>query len=189
MSFFSNKILRFFFLPSPNHSRKSSNIFDQARKSVASGRDSGLTVLLNPDVKDYYASTFSGYGFEVMIHESYDYPDWNSEIKYIPTDSEAFISVIPETTYSEVEVEESDISSRLCYGIDEVKLYVLRKYSDNNCMAECRRMIAVQRCNCVPFNYARNGTFQVCNLIQMECIFNISREFKNSFGENVGKIN
>lgn len=41
-------------------------------------------------------------------------------------------------------------------------------------MSECRYLIAMQLCDCVPFNFLRNESSKNCELSEMGCIFNIS---------------
>lgn len=144
---------------------------------TASGPGGGLSVLLDSDIDDYFASAINSYGFEVMIHDSDDYPDMNAEINYIEANSEAYLSVTPEATYTEIEAVADRIDVKYCYDDDEIQLQVLRKYSYTNCMSECRRLIAFLLCKCVPHNYPRNGTFAICELDQMSCIFRNKRKF------------
>lgn len=52
-------------------------------------------------------------------------------------------------------------------------------------MSECRRLIVLKMCNCVPYNFPRNGSERVCSALQSSCIIKVKGKscifgFKNS---------
>lgn len=105
-----------------------------------------------------------------MIHDPYDFPDDNAETKSISQKMIAYIFAFPESTYSTPEVRHLQPQTRLCYFSDEHKLSYFQRYSYINCLAECRAEIAYRFCSCVPYFYPNNGTYQVCEMKDMQCI-------------------
>lgn len=45
--------------------------------------------------EDYHTTVLSNFGFRIMLHNSYDFADDNSETKLINSNMEAFISIAP----------------------------------------------------------------------------------------------
>lgn len=105
-----------------------------------------------------------------MIHDSYDFPDDNAETKAISIKMLAYIMVYPETIYSTPEVRKLAPSVRLCYFPDERKLGYFQRYSHLNCLAECRSEVVNQLCGCVPYFLPNNGSYRVCEMIDMICV-------------------
>ena len=102
-----------------------------------------------------------------MIHYSFDYPDFNSEIQLVRLNSQHFISINPAEMYSKPEVKNLAISTRKCIFTDEADktLYANVKernltfatYSYQNCLAECRASIARIKCGCIPYYFPQNS--------------------------------
>lgn len=65
------------------------------RRVTACGFQTGLSVIMSPESDDYHTTVIGSYGFRVLIHDSYDYPDHNAEIKIITSRMESFLSVSP----------------------------------------------------------------------------------------------
>lgn len=78
--------------------------------------------------------------------------------------------VHPEATYHTADVAALSPQTRECYGPDDVKLNVFLRYSYTNCMAECRSMIAYERCGCVPFLMPNNGSYPTCEFDKLMCV-------------------
>lgn len=97
-----------------------------------------------------------------------------------------FIMVYPETTYSTPEVRRLTPESRNCYFADEHKLSYFQRYSQLNCLAECRAEMASRLCGCVPYFLPNNGSYRVCEMNDMMCArdkrptyFGVLREVDN----------
>lgn len=50
---------------------------------------------MTPQISDYHTTVVGSYGFRVLIHDAYDYPDQNSESKVITSRLESFFSIAP----------------------------------------------------------------------------------------------
>lgn len=140
------------------------------RRVTACGSQTGISVLLNPQITDYHTTVFSSYGFRVFVHDAYDYVDDNAETKALNLKVMALLSVTPESTYSTDDVRMLPVDVRQCLMADEKKLKVMRSYSYINCMAECRSDIVFKLCGCVPYHMLNNGSYPVCEMNQITCV-------------------
>lgn len=62
------------------------------------------------------------------------------------------------------------VETRNCFLEHDIKLSVFQRYSYLNCMAECRSMVALDKCGCIPHLMPNNGSFPVCQLDKLACI-------------------
>ncbi|EFN89773.1 Sodium channel protein Nach [Harpegnathos saltator] len=85
-----------------------------------------MTILINGEPNDYHASIIGSFGVKVMIHYSFDYPDFNAEIQLIQLNSQYFVSVNPSEMYSKPEVRNLAISTRKCIFNDEADELLFR---------------------------------------------------------------
>ncbi|XP_047368017.1 sodium channel protein Nach-like isoform X2 [Vespa velutina] len=156
------------------------SIDSKPRKIQACGYQTGLTVKVNPDPEDYFATILGSYGVKVLVHYPYDYPDHNANDKLIDLNKQAFLSVSPEETYATLDVKDLAISTRNCVFSDEgdkilkdEKVYYRRltsvRYSYINCMAECRANTIRNKCDCIPY-YFPSSEARVCNLKDVKCL-------------------
>lgn len=145
---------------------------------------------MSPQTNDYHTTVVGSYGFRVLIHNAYDYPDQNSESKVITSRLESFFSIapgeedellqvtvthdklfcFPEATYYTPDVAALSPEVRDCYGPDDIKLSVFQQYSFVNCMAECRSRVSFEMCGCVPYLMPNNGSYPTCEMDKLSCI-------------------
>lgn len=110
------------------------------------------------------------FNLQVFVHDPYNYPDDNADIKAIETKSVAFLTVYPKTTYSTEGVSRLSPNVRNCYCRDEFTLIHHQQYSYTNCLAECRSQVANELCGCVPYFMLNNGSYRLCEMTDMTCI-------------------
>ena len=134
------------------------------------GYPTGLSVLLSPQIDDYFGSYLNSYGFRILIHDAYNVADQNADTKVVTTRRESFIRINPESTYATTDIQYMPKSERNCLFGHERKMAYMQKYSFINCMAECRSQIMFERCNCVPLYMTNNGSYPLCLLRQMKCV-------------------
>ncbi|XP_053692037.1 sodium channel protein Nach-like [Sabethes cyaneus] len=146
------------------------NIPSEPRRVTASGLLTGLRVLMNPEIDDYHTTDVGTAGVRIMIHHPYDYPNGNAEAKIVLPKMVALIPVQPKETYTKDDVLRLDPWDRYCFAHNEVRLSVMRRYSFENCMVECRTMRVFERCGCIPYNLPNNGTVPCCEMKDMKCI-------------------
>lgn len=134
------------------------------------GYPTGLSILINPFAFDYSASSFSSYGFRLLIHDSYTVPDENAETKIISSARESFVHINPESTYATYDINNLRIKERNCLFPYERRLTVMQRYSFTNCMWECRVNLIMKNCGCVPHSLANNGSYPVCDVGDVKCV-------------------
>lgn len=104
---------------------------------------------------------------QVLIHYSFNYPDFNAEIQLVRLNNQHFVSINPVEIYSKPEVKDLTISTRKCIFSEEADkvLYAHVKernltftaYSYHNCLAECRASITRGKCGCIPYYFPQNS--------------------------------
>jgi len=62
---------------------------------------------------------------------------------------------------------------RQCFFEGEIKLQYFKLYSKRACEAECLTKLAYDKCNCVPFNYPRNKSMNLCDAYMWNCALNL----------------
>ncbi|XP_034472548.1 pickpocket protein 11 [Drosophila innubila] len=144
------------------------------------GYPTGLSVLLDPMVSDYYGTFFSGFGFRLLIHNAHNFPDENSETKVVTSTRESFVRINPESTYATSDIRRMDLKSRNCLFGSERQLDGLRRYSFINCMFECRMRMTLNNCGCLPAYVANNGTVKVCGVLHLNCVIESKRLYSRA---------
>lgn len=104
-----------------------------------------------------------------MIHYSFNYPDFNSEIQLVQLNNQHFISVNPSEMYSKPEVKNLAISTRQCIFNEEADKVIFQDvkernltyitYTYHNCLAECRASIVKAKCGCIPYYFPQNSKY------------------------------
>ncbi|KAH0954587.1 hypothetical protein HN011_002606 [Eciton burchellii] len=162
--------------------------FDNTERFAACGSETGMSLIVDSEPNDYYATSFGAYGVKTMIHYSYDYPDFNAESQLIQLGTEHLISVKPALMYSKEEVKNLAISTRNCIFDDEAdEIYNIKKrhlnfakYSYHNCLVECRASIAKAKCGCIPYYFPQNNT-KVCDFRDVKCLERYQSYFELSW--------
>lgn len=69
------------------------------------GRSAGLSLLLNPDLDEYFCTNTDSEGFILGINVPLDFPRMKDNGIALRTDSEIFVSVRPDITMSDATVK------------------------------------------------------------------------------------
>ncbi|KAG7203400.1 hypothetical protein KM043_013468 [Ampulex compressa] len=151
----------------------------EPKRLTSCGHQTGLSVLIYLDPGDYHASLLGSIGVKVMLHDPYNYPDYNAQNKLVALETETFLTIDPEKAYSTSDVRDLAISTRNCIFYDEAdrigfgnvknRNFTFVRYSYLNCMAECRATTINANCGCIPYYIPQNGT-RVCNLKDVPCL-------------------
>ncbi|KOC69707.1 Sodium channel protein Nach [Habropoda laboriosa] len=118
------------------------------QKMSSCGYQSGLIILLNLDPSDYHASIVQTVGTKIILHNPYEYPDYDSPSKLISMNKYSFLTVQPMETYSSNDIKwtsrreciyknEGDIINNDISKIDMISA----KYSLKNCLTYCRATV------------------------------------------------
>nr|XP_031838725.1 sodium channel protein Nach-like [Nomia melanderi] len=145
-------------------------------KVTSCGYQNGLSLLISFEPDDYHASFLGSIGIKVMVHYSYDYPDFDASTKLVIIEKYSFLTVYPKQTYSTEHVRELENTKRDCIFADEGDKVttmdnqgLFARYSYQNCLVECRANVIKAKCGCIPYYYPQNET-RVCDLRDIECL-------------------
>lgn len=119
------------------------------------GRGAGLSVILDPDLDEYYCTNTDSEGFVVALNVPLDFPRMRDNGIAIRTNSEVFMSVRPEITLPDETIKQFPLNKRQCYFSDEHKLPHYTKYTTSNCVDECVTWITRKNCNCTRYYMPR----------------------------------
>lgn len=143
---------------------------DQVDYITSCGFKTGLTVLLQPHLQDYSAVETSIAGYQILVHDAYDFPDFTVAKQIITRKTVNKIHVLPQQTYATDFVRLQDLHKRRCFLPHERKLYHFGTYSHVNCLAECRAMLVYEKCHCALPNWPKKANWSLCGLEDMPCI-------------------
>lgn len=71
----------------------------------------GLSMLIDPRLEDYYAALFSFYGIQVLVHANQDYPEISAKGILLAPQKEAFLQVRACVTMSLEQTRSPEASS------------------------------------------------------------------------------
>ncbi|XP_065356478.1 pickpocket protein 11 [Calliphora vicina] len=142
---------------------------DHVEYITSCGYKTGLSVLLDPHLEDYQASLTLTPGFQVLVHDSHDYPDNNALKRIITPTTFNKLHVLPQQTYATSYISRESLTTRKCYLPNERNLFNFGSYSQVNCLAECRSSIIYKRCGCAMPNWPKMENWTVCGLEQSKC--------------------
>lgn len=138
----------------------------------------GLTVLLDPQVEDYYASRNKFAGYQIYTSTGNDFISINMPNQMVFPGDEIHIHAAQHITEATTLLKNQDLHWRRCYLPNERKLLAFPEYTQQNCFAECRSKKVWRICGCVPPLWPRAQNWTVCSLMQASCVM-----------AQIGKIN
>ena len=117
------------------------------------GEHVGLTFIVNTQPENYVAPTGNIFGAEILIHHSMEMPDMATTSEFVNPGENLQIAIRPEIIISKPKVRKLDVVQRNCWYDDEKDLFLVKKYSFESCMSECRATHGLELCHCIPFMY------------------------------------
>ncbi|XP_049317142.1 pickpocket protein 11-like [Bactrocera dorsalis] len=130
----------------------------------------GLSVLLDPQVEDYYASRNKFGGYQVYAHNGYDFLNINDPHQLVLPGYSIHIHTAPFITLATTLLKNQDLHLRRCYLRNERKLLAFAEYTQQNCFSECRSREVLTSCGCVPPLWPRAENWTVCTLLEASCV-------------------
>ncbi|EAT48395.1 AAEL000582-PA [Aedes aegypti] len=121
------------------------------RYIAGTGASMGLTVVLDANVKDYYCSSTSSYGFKLILHNPTETPKMADYAHYIQVGTENRIVVTPKLSDASYLIRKTSQETRQCVFASEANLSYFRTYSRNNCEMECEARLIQDNCGCVLY--------------------------------------
>ena len=115
---------------------------------------------------------------KIIVHNQDEFPTAMDVERYV-LELEKKDRDIPVSYYTTVGVEVHDadeairgvdVAKRKCRFEDETDgMEMFHRYSERNCIFECRHRIAKKRCKCVPWNFPRGQRDPVCHMLGNIC--------------------
>lgn len=90
---------------------------------------------------------------QIIVHNSFDYPDWSDQSYLLGSKIMAFVGLSPTMTHSTPDLRSLSVRERGCYFRDEFSLLNFRYYTYQNCLTECRMNLTWDYCGCIPLIY------------------------------------
>lgn len=93
------------------------------------------------------------------------------------------VLITPEVLYPDKSLRNLKPENRRCLFEDEGILKYFKNYTKKNCEIECVSDLTYENCGCVPFNFVRNKTMNVCDISSWKCALHykeLSRNKKTS---------
>ncbi|XP_019759460.2 sodium channel protein Nach-like, partial [Dendroctonus ponderosae] len=123
----------------------------------------GLQVLLDNDPNDYFISNVPSIGFQVQIHNPFDFPHFALPTMLSEINTSNFFAVSGEITGNSDAVKAMTTLERNCIFYNERKMNVTTRYTYQNCISECKVATILEICGCVPF-YLLMDTGKIRNI-------------------------
>lgn len=99
-----------------------------------------------------------------MLHDPYDYPDYDAASKLIGVNKYSFLTVKPIEIYSTKDIKR--VSNKQCTYNEENTIpdnlkrnFISSRYSFINCLTDCRATVIKKECGCIPYYYPQNSLF------------------------------
>ena len=126
--------------------------------------------------------------FKVVLHDKnevpmiFDHENTILSLNHPATMQEYLLSVKSYQSKIDAEIDDADddvksqsLHKRQCKFPEEKKgLVFFKKYSEKNCLFECKLQVARKICQCVPWNFPRQDSDKLCGLFGNICF---QREF------------
>ena len=141
------------------------------RRSIAPGRHSGLTLMLNVERDDYYCSGTESVGFKGLLHMPASYPELVEYGFAIRPGTENFMPIAAEVIYADNNIHDISYTKKACFMQDEKYLRYFKNYAFLNCMTECTSNYTYKVCNCVAYYMPRDQkSMDICPPSKAACI-------------------
>ncbi|XP_017472051.1 PREDICTED: pickpocket protein 11-like [Rhagoletis zephyria] len=130
----------------------------------------GLSVLIDPQEEDYYASRHKLAGYQIFARKPTEFITMNTQYEMAFRREEIYVHVTPLETLYKSYVRRELVEKRRCYLPGEYKLTIFANYTHTNCLTECRTRLMLETCGCVPPLWPRAENWTVCTFIEANCV-------------------
>ena len=156
----------------------------ELRKTNAANSLLGLTVVLYANRKQYSEVVMNNFfGFKVLVHSPYDFPEVGAKGFAVGEKVEAFVAVGATETTSTPDVLGMPLAKRECLKHDEnmdeyedIVLQVFSNYSQKACYLECEARALMSKCGCLPYYFPDFSRVYKkdtnCNVTGLRCLAN-----------------
>ncbi len=116
-----------------------------------SGLPYGLSMLLDPNIEDYYCPASDSLGLRYILHTPVEMPHVSEFSSIVDLEKEILIEVHPDVTNADDDIRKIEPEKRLCYFGREKSLRFFGPYTGGNCIDECTVNVLERDCNCTSF--------------------------------------
>ncbi|CAL8072488.1 unnamed protein product [Orchesella dallaii] len=139
-------------------------------RQVYHGRSSGLSVLLDPDLDEYFCQNTDSDGFVIGTSHPLDFPRVRDHGIAVRPNSETFMSIRPDLTIADSSIFGFSIEKRKCYLAEEYKLRYYSYYTPSNCVDECIANHTFESCHCIQYYMPRFSLLSVLEILYFSTI-------------------
>lgn len=101
--------------------------------------------------------------FQIMVHNSYEFPDAGTGTFVQNTPGARLsIAISPEITMSSDSIRGLDTETRGCIFPDEQPLKIHHVYTDSSCLIECRLNYILLMCKCKIYFFSTPSELNIC---------------------------
>ncbi|CAG7722532.1 unnamed protein product [Allacma fusca] len=132
-------------------------------RQVRAGVPYGLSILVDPDIDEYFCPSTDSEGFRLALHTALEMPPVQNLGVPIGVGKEIFLDIKVDMTVADPIIAEFPHEKRNCFFPWEKKLDFFAPYTTSNCMEECIAKITAESCSCTLFYMPRNEFTRVCS--------------------------
>ncbi|XP_046490649.1 sodium channel protein Nach isoform X1 [Neodiprion pinetum] len=158
------------FIPASEYNR--TGYQSKVLQAIAPGVATGLTILIEPLLDDYYYTIPPGKGWKIIIFNAEDYPDNPSGgviEQMISPSTETYLRLEAIVFFTPDEIISYPVQKRKCiFNTELQKLFTGYTYSD--CIVNCRVDDIWETCNCLPFFFPKRDDRRTCDMTDLPCL-------------------
>lgn len=135
----------------------------------------GLNVVLSLKTSDLdFICKGPVQGFKVKIHSPNEFPQISEGFFRIPLNEEVIVGLKAEKLLDETKFDGT------CHSDESKKLKYFKKYSQLNCLEECRTNFVHNKCACIKFNMPHDNHTKICTQHETQCIVDAIDQFSTT---------
>ncbi|XP_057659148.1 pickpocket protein 28-like isoform X4 [Diorhabda carinulata] len=109
-------------------------------------------------------------GYRVTVHSPSNLPDVADNHISVPLSNRVLAVITPRIIQTSSSVRRFQVTARDCYFESEKKLKFFHKYSQQNCLLECKSNYTLIQCGCVGIHMPKEQGTPLCLLQEQYCI-------------------
>ncbi|XP_015594264.1 pickpocket protein 28 [Cephus cinctus] len=131
-------------------------------RPYGSGRQMGLTLVLDAEIEEYYCSSTASVGFKMLLHNPVETPKIADFGFSLNPGSETRVIISPRITTASKTIIKVPLKKRKCFFTTERKLRYYRTYTQRNCILECEANFTREICQCVEHYMPKAANTPIC---------------------------
>ncbi|XP_072397277.1 pickpocket protein 28-like [Diabrotica undecimpunctata] len=141
------------------------------RRALRVGLKNALYIVLKTKKSDVeYECALDESGYRVNIDLPLNIPEIGENFISVPLNQRVIAQITPHIIKTSDGVKNFAVSKRECYFESERSLKFFRRYSQANCLLECKTNYTLRECGCVGINMPREPGTRLCLLEKQVCM-------------------